>query len=90
MFYDVREVISLQQRKSAWLRILKGFVVSHASLYGRAQVFYYKMKGDYFRYLSEFERDSARDKAAEESLNAYKAASGTALVTAQHNRLSQY
>lgn len=34
------------------------------------------MKGDYYRYLSEFEKDAARDKAAEESLTAYKAASG--------------
>jgi 14-3-3 protein epsilon len=59
------------------------FLSRDLTLYGRAQVFYYKMKGDYFRYLSEFERDSARDKAAEESLNAYKAASGTALVTAK-------
>lgn len=40
-----------------------------------AQVFYYKMKGDYFRYLAEFEKEG-RDKVSEESLNAYKAASG--------------
>lgn len=33
------------------------------------------MKGDYFRYLAEFEKEG-RDKVSEESLNAYKSASG--------------
>ena len=41
-----------------------------------AQVFYYKMKGDYFRYLAEFEKDDGRTKASEESLAAYKSATG--------------
>ena len=39
-------------------------------------MFYYKMKGDYFRYLAEFEKDDGRTKASEESLAAYKSATG--------------
>ncbi|KAG5062833.1 hypothetical protein JHK85_004016 [Glycine max] len=43
-----------------------------------ASVFYYKMKGDYFRYLAEFKTDQERKEAAEQSLKGYEAASATA------------
>ncbi|KAL3654295.1 Growth-regulating factor 12 [Castilleja foliolosa] len=43
-----------------------------------ATVFYYKMKGDYYRYLAEFKTDQERKEAAEESLKGYEAASATA------------
>jgi len=39
-----------------------------------SKVFYYKMKGDYHRYLAEFTQDSARSAASENSLQAYKKA----------------
>lgn len=45
---------------------------------GEATVFYYKMKGDYFRYLAEFKNDQERKDAAEQSLKGYEAASATA------------
>nr|XP_027096532.1 14-3-3-like protein GF14 iota [Coffea arabica] len=45
---------------------------------GEATVFYYKMKGDYFRYLAEFKTDQDRKEAAEQSLKGYEAASATA------------
>lgn len=45
---------------------------------GESKVFYLKMKGDYYRYLAEFETDANREKASEESLEAYKAATETA------------
>lgn len=45
---------------------------------GEATVFYYKMKGDYFRYLAEFKTDEERKEAAEQSLKGYEAASATA------------
>ncbi|XP_057481568.1 14-3-3-like protein GF14 iota [Actinidia eriantha] len=45
---------------------------------GEATVFYYKMKGDYFRYLSEFKTDQERKEAAEQSLKGYEARSATA------------
>lgn len=45
---------------------------------GEATVFYYKMKGDYFRYLAEFKTDQERKDAAEQSLKGYEAASASA------------
>ena len=43
-----------------------------------AKVFYYKMKGDYHRYLSEFQTSEARKASASAALDAYQAASGIA------------
>jgi len=43
-----------------------------------AKVFYYKMKGDYHRYLSEFQQGAARKASASAALDAYTAASGIA------------
>ncbi|KAJ7196721.1 hypothetical protein O6H91_Y507000 [Diphasiastrum complanatum] len=45
---------------------------------GESTVFYYKMKGDYYRYLAEFKTGSERKEAADQSLKAYQAASNTA------------
>eukprot|EP00124_Ichthyophonus_hoferi_P004068 Ihof_evm3s406 gene=Ihof_evmTU3s406 len=49
-----------------------------ASNSGESKVFYYKMKGDYHRYLAEFEKDAQRVAASELSLGAYQAASDIA------------
>lgn len=43
-----------------------------------AKVFYYKMKGDYHRYLSEFQVGDVRKGSAGSALDAYQAASGIA------------
>jgi 14-3-3 protein epsilon len=43
-----------------------------------AKVFFYKMKGDYYRYLSEFLTGEERKAAAENSQTAYKDASSIA------------
>jgi len=43
-----------------------------------AKVFYYKMKGDYHRYLSEFQQGAARKSSASSALDAYQAASSVA------------
>nr|KJB59036.1 hypothetical protein B456_009G236300 [Gossypium raimondii]KJB59038.1 hypothetical protein B456_009G236300 [Gossypium raimondii] len=45
---------------------------------GESTVFYYKMKGDYFRYLAEFKAGDDRKEAADQSLKAYEAATSTA------------
>ncbi|MCO5563183.1 hypothetical protein L7F22_016820 [Adiantum nelumboides] len=45
---------------------------------GESTVFYYKMKGDYFRYLAEFKTSNERKEAADQSLKAYQSASNTA------------
>lgn len=47
---------------------------------GESKVFYYKMKGDYYRYLAEFKSGNDRKEAAENSLLAYKSASDVANV----------
>jgi len=47
---------------------------------GESKVFYYKMKGDYHRYLAEFATGNDRKEAAENSLVAYKAASDISMT----------
>ncbi|KAF2325462.1 hypothetical protein GH714_028924 [Hevea brasiliensis] len=49
-----------------------------SSTSGEATVFYYKMKGDYYRYLAEFKNDQERKEAADQSLKGYEAASTNA------------
>jgi len=49
-----------------------------SSTTGESKIFYYKMKGDYHRYVAEFTTDTERKEAAENSLVAYKAASDVA------------
>jgi len=47
---------------------------------GESKVFYYKMKGDYHRYLAEFAAGDKRKEAADLSLEAYKSASDVAVT----------
>ena len=56
------------------LALLDKHLIPHAST-GESKVFYYKMKGDYYRYMAEFASGNERKQAAENSLIAYKAAS---------------
>jgi len=49
-----------------------------SSSVGESTVFYYKMKGDYYRYLAEFKTGNERKEAADQSLKAYQTASSTA------------
>ncbi|KAI3698695.1 hypothetical protein L2E82_42432 [Cichorium intybus] len=45
---------------------------------GESSVFYYKMKGDYYRYLAEFKSGNGKKEVADLSLKAYEAATTTA------------
>ncbi|XP_047317342.1 14-3-3-like protein B [Impatiens glandulifera] len=45
---------------------------------GESSVFYYKMKGDYYRYLAEFKVGNDKKDVADKSLKAYEAATTTA------------
>jgi len=47
---------------------------------GESKVFYYKMKGDYYRYLAEFQQPAARKETTDHSLNSYKSASDIAVT----------
>eukprot|EP00742_Colponemidia_sp_Colp-10_P000185 GILJ01000208.1.p1 GENE.GILJ01000208.1~~GILJ01000208.1.p1 ORF type:complete len:275 (+),score=51.05 GILJ01000208.1:75-827(+) len=61
------------------LNILDKTLVPLAST-SESKVFYLKMKGDYHRYLAEFATGEAHAAASENALQAYKAASDTALT----------
>jgi 14-3-3 protein epsilon len=56
------------------LSVLKDKLIPNANS-GESQVFYYKMMGDYHRYVAEFASGDTRKKAADESLKAYTSAS---------------
>ncbi|XP_041027790.1 14-3-3-like protein C isoform X1 [Juglans microcarpa x Juglans regia] len=45
---------------------------------GESAVFFYKMKGDYYRYLAEFKTGDDRKEDADQSMKAYQTASTTA------------
>ncbi|EYU41131.1 hypothetical protein MIMGU_mgv1a012156mg [Erythranthe guttata] len=49
-----------------------------SSTAGESTVFYYKMKGDYYRYLGEFKTVNDRKEVADQSLKAYETATTTA------------
>jgi len=55
------------------LDVLNNHLIKHAQS-DEASVFYYKMKGDYYRYMAEFTADAKRKEAGESSLEAYKSA----------------
>jgi len=59
------------------VEILEKHLIPNASL-AEAKVFFYKMKGDYYRYLAEFLSGDERKNASENSLTAYKEASSIA------------
>lgn len=64
------------------LKVIDNHLIPGAQT-GESRVFYYKMKGDYHRYLAEFATGSERKEAAESSLMAYKAATDIAMQDLQ-------
>lgn len=59
------------------LQVLENNLIVNSST-DESKVFYYKMKGDYHRYLAESTSGESRSQAAEKALEAYKAASAKA------------
>ncbi|XP_039125645.1 14-3-3 protein 7-like [Dioscorea cayenensis subsp. rotundata] len=51
-----------------------------SSISGESIVFFHKMKGDYYRYLAEFKTGEQKKEAADKSLEAYQAATSTAIT----------
>ncbi|KAG4305169.1 hypothetical protein PORY_001339 [Pneumocystis oryctolagi] len=64
------------------LSVLDKYLILSATT-GESKVFYYKMKGDYYRYLAEFATGEKRKSSSELSLDAYKAASDIAILDLQ-------
>lgn len=81
MIKQYRNVVEKELRDICWdiLSVLDKHLVPSAGS-GESKVFYYKMKGDYHRYLAEFATGNDRKEAAENSLVAYKAASDIAMT----------
>jgi 14-3-3 protein epsilon len=59
------------------LSVLSSYLIPKATQ-SESKVFYYKMEGDYHRYLAEFATGDLRKEAAEKSLGAYKSATDIA------------
>jgi 14-3-3 protein epsilon len=54
------------------INIIDKYLIPHSSG-AESSVFYYKMKGDYYRYLAEFKTGTEKIEVSELSLNAYEA-----------------
>ncbi len=59
------------------LELVDSYLIKKASN-SEAKVFFLKMKGDYYRYISEYATGDVHAKAAEGALSAYKEASEVA------------
>lgn len=62
------------------IELLCNHLLTSISATGESKVFYYKMKGDYLRYLCETCTNLERKEKANESLLAYKTASDKAMI----------
>jgi len=75
--YRIKVETELNRICTDILNVLDQHLIPTATT-GESKVFYYKMKGDYHRYLAEFLGTAHRKEAAENSLIAYKNASDIA------------
>ncbi|XP_021364785.1 14-3-3 protein epsilon-like isoform X1 [Mizuhopecten yessoensis] len=64
----------LKQTCNKVLQVLKNILERQELTSGESKVFYYKMQGDYYRYLAEFAVGNERQETAEHSLTSYKLA----------------
>ncbi|CAA7410253.1 unnamed protein product [Spirodela intermedia] len=77
---NARRIKEYRQKVESELSSICGEIMSvldqhliPSSSAGESTVFYYKMKGDYYRYLAEFMSGNERKEAAEQSMKAYQA-----------------
>ena len=56
------------------LALLDDKLIAKSTGAAEAQVFYLKMKGDYYRYIAEYKTDDAKSAASNSAHDAYKAA----------------
>ncbi|KAJ3002994.1 14-3-3 protein [Thoreauomyces humboldtii] len=75
--YRIKIEGELSEVCSDILNVLDEHLIPSAEA-GESKVFYYKMKGDYHRYLAEFAQSEKRKEAASHAHDAYKAASDIA------------
>ncbi|KAK7401920.1 hypothetical protein VNO78_13789 [Psophocarpus tetragonolobus] len=59
------------------MRVIDEHLIPSAAA-GESTVFYYKMKGDYYRYLAEFKTGNEKKEAADQSMKAYESATTAA------------
>lgn len=73
---DYRQKIEKELKDICYdiLKVLDTYLIPSAKT-GEYKVFYYKLKGDYYRYLAEICLNEERDEAAQQSLKAYEVAS---------------
>uniref|UniRef100_A0A0G4FM97 14-3-3 domain-containing protein n=1 Tax=Chromera velia CCMP2878 TaxID=1169474 RepID=A0A0G4FM97_9ALVE len=76
---DYRKKVEEELRTicNAILELLEKYLIPSSST-GESKVFYYKMKGDYYRYISEFSSDDVKQTAADNAHSAYKDAAAIA------------
>jgi len=55
------------------LNLLDNSLIKNSSN-GESKVFYYKMKGDYYRYIAEYKSETKKKEASDNAHDAYKAA----------------
>ncbi|CAJ2660591.1 unnamed protein product [Trifolium pratense] len=59
------------------MRVIDEHLIPSATA-GESTVFYYKMKGDYYRYLAEFKTGNEKKEAGDQSMKAYESATTAA------------
>ncbi|ELR11582.1 uncharacterized protein ACA1_258330 [Acanthamoeba castellanii str. Neff] len=60
------------------LKVIDDHLLPSAASDAESKTFYYKMKGDYHRYMAEYSSGEGRQKAAEASLQSYQSAAEVA------------
>ncbi|KAF4749341.1 14-3-3 protein 7 [Perkinsus olseni] len=75
--YREKVEAELQEICDKILSLLDKYLIP-SSKSGESQVFYYKMKGDYYRYIAEFSSGDTKSKAADDAYQAYKEATSIA------------